>query len=300
MLKIKVPGTSANIGPGFDTLGVAIDIYNEYYIKKLDTNEKKVVWKSNVSSIDNKENYTYTTILKILNKYNKHNIGFELTMGSIDVPISRGLGSSASAIVAGIYAANYLLDDILTLEDIKLLATEFEGHPDNVIPAIIGGLSVSVYEDKKVYTSLINFPKDLEFIVMIPDFKLSTELARKVLPEKYYRKDCVFNISRVALLINSLNNKEYENLRIGINDKIHQNYRKELIKNCNKIFEVSKELGAYGEFISGAGPTLISIIDKKNTDFFHDMKEFLETLEEKWDIKKLQINNKGTLIEVIE
>ena len=177
-------------------------------------------------------------------------------MTKVDVPISRGLGSSAAAIVCGIYAAHYLMDYALSTKEIVSIATELEGHPDNVAPAILGNMVISVMADNKVIYSTIDFPEDIIFNVLIPNFKLSTEKARSVLPKEYKVADCIFNTSRLALLLNFLRDREYENLRICLEDKLHQPYRFDLINNSLEIFEESRKLGALGEFISGAGPTI--------------------------------------------
>lgn len=299
MVKIKVPGTSANIGPGFDTLGLALNIFNEIIVEKKEEGIE-IKWDIPNPNIPLEENLVYVALVHTLKKYKKENLGCTITMSKIDIPISRGLGSSAAAIVGGIYAANYLMDNVLSTNDIVEIATELEGHPDNVAPAILGNMIISVMTDKKVLYSKINFPEEIKFNVLIPNFKLSTEKARSVLPKSYSTADCISNASRLALMLSFLNEKRFEDLRECLLDKIHQPYRFPLINNSLDIFEKSKELGALGEFISGAGPTLITwVLDNKEDLYQEELQKYLDTLSDKWEIKNLTINTSGTVVEKI-
>ncbi len=298
MVKIKVPGTSANIGPGYDTLGLALNIFNEITVEKKESGIE-ILWDIPNPNIPLEENLVYVALIHTLKKYKKEHLGCTIRMTKVDVPISRGLGSSAAAIVCGIYAAHYLMDYALSTKEIVSIATELEGHPDNVAPAILGNMVISVMADSKVIYSTIDFPEDIIFNVLIPNFKLSTEKARSVLPKEYKVADCIFNTSRLALLLNFLRDREYENLRICLEDKLHQPYRFSLINNSLEIFEESKKLGALGEFISGAGPTLISWSTKDNKEYQEKLTKFLDTLEDKWELKDLTINKSGTIIEEV-
>ena len=298
MVKIKVPGTSANIGPGFDTLGLALNIFNEITVEKKNSGIE-VLWDIPNPNIPLEDNLVYVALVHTLKKYKKEDLGCTVRMTKVDIPISRGLGSSAAAIVCGIYAAHYLMDYALSTKDIVNIATELEGHPDNVAPAILGNMILSVMTGDSVLYSKIDFPEEIKFNVLIPNFKLSTEKARSVLPGSYSTADCVSNASRLALMLNFLKEKRYNDLRVCLEDKIHQPYRFELINNSLDIFEKSKELGALGEFISGAGPTLITWVDKDQELYKVKLQKYLDTLDDKWEIKDLTINTTGTIIEEI-
>ena len=298
MVKIKVPGTSANIGPGFDTLGLALNIFNEITVEKKNSGIE-VLWDIPNPNIPLEDNLVYVALVHTLKKYKKEDLGCTVRMTKVDIPISRGLGSSAAAIVCGIYAAHYLMDYSLSTKDIVNIATELEGHPDNVAPAILGNMILSVMTGDSVLYSKIDFPEEIKFNVLIPNFKLSTEKARSVLPGSYSTADCVSNASRLALMLNFLKEKRYNDLRVCLEDKIHQPYRFELINNSLDIFEKSKELGALGEFISGAGPTLITLVDKNEESYKKELQKYLDTLDDKWEIKDLTINTTGTIIEEI-
>lgn len=299
MIKIKVPGTSANIGPGFDTLGLALNIFNEITVEKRDSGVE-IFWDIPNPNIPLEDNLVYVAFVHTLKKYKKEYLGANITMTKIEIPISRGLGSSAAAIVCGIYAADYIMDNILSTEDIVNIATELEGHPDNVAPAILGNMIVSVMNGEKVLYSKINFPEEIIFNVLIPNFKLSTEKARSVLPKSYSTADCIFNASRLALMLAFLREGKFENLRVCLEDKIHQPYRFDLINNSLDIFEKSKELGALGEFISGAGPTLITWVTGNEEKYKKELQTYLDTLTDKWEIKDLTINTTGTVVEIIK
>ncbi|MBN2897863.1 MAG: homoserine kinase [Clostridia bacterium] len=298
MIKIKVPATTANVGPGFDTIGIALDLYNTITVKK-ESEKREFLWPDGSEPFPPKENLILQSCQYMLDKHPDINIGFSIQMDECNIPISRGLGSSAAAIVSGLYAANYLLDNRYAKEEIINFATELEGHPDNVVPAILGGMVISTTENESVLFSSVTFPDDLIFNVMIPDFKLSTSLARSVLPDSYSRKDCIMNISRVSLLINSLVTKDYEKIRPSLQDVIHQPYRLALINDGGSIMEKSKSLHAVGEFISGAGPTLIALTQDSGKHFKEAMSQYLSNLSDDWRLEQVRISLDGTTSEVI-
>jgi homoserine kinase len=298
MIKIKVPATTANVGPGFDTIGIALDLYNTISVKK-DASNKAFIWPEGFEPLADKDNLILQACQYVLDKHPDKKIGFSIQMDECNIPISRGLGSSAAAIVSGLYAANYLLDDYYDTEDLIHFATELEGHPDNVVPAILGGMVISTIEGEEILYSSVKFPEDIVFNVMIPNFKLSTSMARSVLPDAYTRSDCIMNISRVSMLINALVTCDYNKIRPCLKDVIHQPYRLSLIKNSGKIMDRSKALNALGEFISGAGPTLISLTRQDNTGFEGEMTKYLSILEDTWELRQVQINLLGTTSEVI-
>ena len=299
MIKIKVPATSANIGPGFDTLGLALNLFNEITLEKRMDSQKNIHWHNAEVSIEDDLNLVKTAIEYVLDKYNASSIGYDLYMGRCDVPMSRGLGSSATAIVAGVYAANYLLDFAFDTEKSLLFATELEGHPDNVAPAIFGDMIISSFTEGQVIHDVVNFPEEIVFKVLIPSFELSTSKARKALPGTYSVKDCVFNMSRLGLLINCLHTKRFDLLPFAVEDAVHQPYRLPLIESADLIFAKCKELDTLGSFISGAGPTLIALTDQKHAQNFDDVFiPFLKTLPSEWTLNTLTINKSGTIYSV--
>lgn len=299
MMKIKVPATTANIGPGFDTLGLALNLYQEITIEKMQNGEKVVEWLDE-KLVEDDDNFVVKALENALTKKNMIHLGYHLSMLKSDIPISRGLGSSAAAIVAGLFAANYLMDNLLSKDDLLDLATEMEGHPDNVAPAILGNLVLATtFEDKTHYTE-IAFPDDLMLKIFVPDFKLSTSVARSALPELYTRSECIFNISRVSFLIHALLSRKYENLPLALSDKIHEPYRLPLIEDSDIISAQVSKSGAYGMFISGAGPTLIAIVNQNDFSFDRFINLNDASLRHKWNLLTLDVNKCGTVCEILE
>ena len=287
--QLKVPATTANFGPGFDAIGMALELYNEFEVEEITQGVEFL----GCEDIPLADNMVYTSMCRVLSKYGRTVDGIRVHAKEINIPLSRGLGSSAASIVAGIIIANQLMNGILSIEDIISLGTEIEGHPDNIVPAALGGLTVSIFEENRVTYSRVTVPNALRFVVMIPDFVLSTYEARKAIPNIFSKADCVHNISRAAMLMAAMNNGEVEKLRIATGDKIHQPYRAKLIPGIEGIFQKSKELGAKAEAISGAGSTLMAVIDRENTNFESEMRKYLEGLKENWKIKVLKVDTQG-------
>lgn len=285
MLNIRVPATSANLGPGFDTLGIALNLYNEYEVELSDTlnilNDQK-----GYNPIDNLFYKTYKYTTKQFNIDNEITVNFK----NINIPISRGLGSSSSLIIAGIMAANELNKLKLTKKQILDIATTIEGHPDNVAPCIYGGLTINMMIDennqKRVISNKIDIVDDIHFTVIIPNYKTNTEEARKILPKELPLPKVVENTSHALLLINALKNNDLQNLNLFINDNIHVPYRKELIKEYDSIKELCYKNGAKGFTISGSGPTMLVISNEENFS-----KKI--ALEGEYKILDLKIDNEG-------
>ncbi|WP_461205703.1 homoserine kinase [Clostridium sp. DL1XJH146] len=295
MFRIKVPATTANMGPGFDSFGMALGISNVFEFEEIDKGFEFYI-EGKETDIAIEDNLIFNTLFQVLNKYNYSFRGIKLNISECPVPLSRGLGSSATCIVAAVLAANILMDGKMTQEEIIEEIVQAEGHPDNVVPALLGGMVVSMMADEKVIYSEVKVPDNISFVVMIPNFKTSTEEAREVLPEKYTREECVYNHSRTAMLVNAFNTGKLDNLRLFMMDKIHQEYRKKLITNSDLIFEKSKEFGALAEFVSGSGSTLISIIKNDDCDFIDKMTEFLSGLDDEWKIIKLKPDYEGATL----
>lgn len=293
MIKVKVPATSANLGPGFDTLGLALNLYNTYYFEE--TTEGLEITGCH-ESYCNENNLVYSSFMKTLDI-----VGYSLKGGlkihiESQIPLSRGLGSSAACIVGGIKGANILAGSLLSDDKIIEIATSIEGHPDNIAPAVLGGLVTSIMEDGKVFHNKIKVVYGLKFLALIPDFTLSTKEARAVLPKTLDYKDAVFNVSRVSLLISALVNGNFQLIKYGLGDKLHQPYRGELVGGYYEILDKCNELGSLGTYLSGAGPTIMTLVQEGNPDFISNLNEFLMTLENKWNIVELEIDERGARV----
>lgn len=292
MVEIKVPGTSANFGPGFDSLGVALNIYNKFYVEEI---KEGLYIEGCKEEYRNDKNLFYISMKRVFHKFGYEPKGLRIKIDS-DIPESRGLGSSASCIVGGVIAANSLIGGKLSKEDILQISTEIEGHPDNVAPAIFGGMTAVVKDKNKIYHDKIDIDKNINFYALIPNFILSTKDSREVLPNKVDYEDSVFNVGRVALMISSLISGKYENLGVAFEDKLHQPYRKKLIPKFDDIIFKCKKNGALGVFLSGAGPTIMVITSKYREDFLKNMNKELSILNNQWEIKKLVVDYEGATI----
>ena len=258
---LRVPATSANCGPGFDSLGLACTLYNEatYEITAEKGFKLEVEGEGAEYLKPYGRNLAFAGFFKVWNEVTcGERIGLKISMIN-RIPMSRGLGSSSSAIVAGVFAANMLSGETLSRDQLLNFATELEGHPDNVAPALLGGFTISYMNDEHVPHSLRVLPvKPLKFIAVVPERKLSTALARQAIPATVPHVDAVFNASRSALLTGALLTGRYEYLSEALEDKLHQPYRAHLIPGLADVFTAAKEAGAYHAIISGAGSTVMA------------------------------------------
>lgn len=276
MLQISVPATSANLGPGFDCLGLALNLYLEVTATLSDT-----------------DHFYYTGQGKLPDSPNNlMHEGFRLAFKELQrkvppitfkvnnpIPLARGLGSSSAALVAGIAIADALLDHQLGRDGIFELAARLEGHPDNVAPAIYGGFTVSARaEDERYVCQRLDLPEDWQFLFAVPDFELLTSQARAVLPSHYTRADVIYSSSRTALWSLAVTQNNPELLKVASQDVIHEPYREALIPGFAQCKRDIRQAGAYAVFLSGAGPTvgvICSAIVK--TDCQHILQDFVKS-----------------------
>lgn len=259
-ISLKIPATSANCGPGFDVLGLACNFYNEatYEITDNFGFQLDVIGEGADYLKPFGRNLAFSSFFRVWNEItDRQRIGLKITMHN-RIPMSRGLGSSSAAIVAGVMAANFLSDANLTKSQILNYANEIEGHPDNVAPAIFGNFTISYVKNNWANCLVINPKKQIKFVAVVPEFHLSTSVAREAIPPKVNHCDAVFNVSRASLLVASLLSGNYEHLGEALEDKLHQNYRANLIPGLSDIFDVAKKAGAYNAIISGAGSTVMA------------------------------------------
>ena len=265
MIKIRIPATSANIGSGFDSLGLALNLYNYIYMEQIDGIEIKSKDHTVIPTGEN--NLVYKTAKHLFEICGKPFTGLHIEQEN-NIPMTRGLGSSSACIVGGLFGANELMGNPLSQDELVNFAAVMEGHPDNSTPAILGGLVTAVIDEGKVYCVKQEITEKLRFFAFIPDFEMSTEMARAALPQTVAHKDGVFNLSRAALMSVSLYSGKFQNLRIAAQDRLHQPYRLGLIKDGDKVFQLAYDLGAYAAYISGAGSTLMAIVDEKMAESF--------------------------------
>ena len=294
MIRMRIPATSANIGSGFDSLGLAVTMYN--YVNMDESDDVVIKTLDDIQVPTDRSNLIYKTAKYLYDLCGKNCPGLYIEQEN-NIPMARGLGSSSACIVAGLLGANHLMGDPLNRDEIINIAADLEGHPDNSTPALLGGQVTAVLENKKVWYVKQEIRDDLRFVAIVPDFELRTSLARQALPREINHKDGVFNLSRAALMSVSLYSGNYQNLRIAADDRLHQPYRLSLIKGASAVMESSYLLGAYCSYISGAGSTLMSIIDRDNTGFETKLRNILDSYGfTGWKLHTLAIDNQGTTL----
>ena len=295
MIRIQVPATSANLGSGFDSLGIALTLYNQVWME-----EEDGIFISSRDGLDvptGEDNVIYWAAKQLYDECGARLPGLRIEQQS-DIPMTRGLGSSSACIVAGLLGADQLLGNPFDRHEIVNLANRLEGHPDNTTPAVLGGLVASAVENRRVYSVSVPVAPKIRFAVLIPPFELKTEVARGVLPQEVSRQNAVYNLSRSALITASLFSGSLENLRVAVQDTLHQPYRAHFIPGIEQVFRITYELGSYGTYISGAGPSIIAIIgDEVSQDF---EKYAIARLEEKeisgWQLKILKSDSHGAAV----
>ncbi|MBD0333988.1 MAG: homoserine kinase [Cyanobacteria bacterium Co-bin13] len=260
---MTVPATTANIGPGFDCLGAALTLYNQFQFAPLDapagTVKVEVTGTEAERVTTDGSNLAYKAFVQAYKKLQRPVPAVSIAI-QLGVPLARGLGSSSTAIVGGLLGANHLAGQPFSPADLVALATEIEGHPDNVVPALVGGCQLAAASELGQWIlSEVPWHPDIVPVVAIPDFELSTEAARSVLPTTYSRADAIFNMAHLGLLLRGLATGHGAWLQEALCDRIHQPYRKSLIPGYDTVTAAVLAAGAYGLVISGAGPTLLAL-----------------------------------------
>lgn len=292
MVKLQIPATSANLGAGFDALGLALSFYNTAEMEENDVLDIKSL--DNTAVPEDEKNLIYISAKDLYEVCGKKLKGLTLRQTNA-IPMARGLGSSSACIIAGLVGANKMLGEPLTKDDLVDLAAQIEGHPDNTAPALLGGIVTAVFDGRKVHWVKQEVYTKLKFVALIPDFELKTNEARACLPKEVTHKDAVYNLSRAALFSASLLTGKYENLRTGVDDRLHQPYRMKLIPNIDEVFDIAYTHGAYAAYISGAGPTVMAIADGTNEFFAGKLRFSLENAGlGSWSVHELSIDNEGT------
>lgn len=306
---VTVPATTANLGPGFDCIGAALTLYNQFKFTRLDLTAEKaaethpqsyplitVTGAEQERVITDEQNLVYQSFAKLYQL-----LGQTLPPVKIDiqlgVPLARGLGSSATAIVGGLVGANQLTGEPLNQTEVMKLAITLEGHPDNVVPALLGGcrLAATGEEILKAWEICeIPWHSDIVPVVAIPDFELSTQQARSVLPTEVSRADAIFNIAHLGLLLRALETGRGDWLRSSLQDRLHQPYRQALIPGYEAVQSAALTSGAYGMVISGAGPTLLALADSTQAEAVATaMADAWKQQGIKSEVRSLSIDSQG-------
>ncbi|MCL6638625.1 MAG: homoserine kinase [Firmicutes bacterium] len=261
MIRVQVPATTANLGPGFDCLGMALELYN---VVEMSTGTRglfiEVQGEGTLEIPRDERNLVYQAALRVFRQAGYTPRGLKIRLIN-QIPPARGLGSSTAALVGGIIAANILTGGKMGTKEIINLAGAMEGHPDNAAPAVLGGIVVAVQAEGEVKHVKIQPPIPLKCVVAIPDFGLPTRTAREILPQQVSFQDAAFNIGRVALLVAALHQGDLSLLAPAMEDRLHQFYRAGLIPGFKKVLAAARLAGARGVVLSGAGPAVIAFAD---------------------------------------
>jgi len=308
-VSVKVPASSANLGPGFDCLGLALPIYNTITIEEtvLPGTGIEINLISEEESIDemvfdsiprDENNIVFKAVEMLYNSIGQEPSELKINIQS-QIPIARGLGSSSSIVVGGLLAANKLLGNPADETALLAIATEVEGHPDNVAPTILGGVVLANQEEDGMVTyTRLQWPDEWDITVCIPDFELSTEIARSVLPKEVPMQDAIYNAKHLALLIQALNTKDAKLMKSALKDRLHQQYREKLVPGMHEIIEAFKhEDGVLGCVLSGAGPSMLVISHKYDLDKIKStVKDIWETQNIKVDCRTLKVEEQGAVV----
>jgi homoserine kinase len=268
---VRVPATSANLGPGFDSIGLAVDLWNVLTVER---GPFEVVNEgSGADELPTDGNNLVVSSTRAA--FEARGVEFpELKFHSVnEIPLARGLGSSSAAIVGGIIAGFALQGEEIDLSEVLELAAEIEGHPDNVAPAIYGGCQIGIKNGDGWITSEISLPEDLQAVILIPDYVGETSEARGVLGDEVTRTDAVFNIGRAALLVNALSTGQLDLLKYATEDRLHQPQRAGIYKGMNTIIKAAMTGGAHGAFLSGAGPCVLAFASERQYTIAYEMTE---------------------------
>ena len=284
---IRVPATTANLGPGFDAFGCALSLYTDVTFEETEAGLEITGCPEEFAGPDNLAYVSYCAALATMSEELR---GVKIHIDA-NIPVCRGLGSSAALLVAGAMGANVLRGNKLSTQGLLNITNAMEGHPDNLAPAFLGGLTASMVDNG--LPVCVSFPlhPDWQFLALVPDFTLSTAKARAVLPAQVSRADAIYNISHGALVLKALELGDEKLLRNGMQDKLHQNYRKNLITDYEKIEGLVRTTGA-AFCLSGAGPTLLCITRHK--DLQEKLAKKIHSITEaNWDMIPLHVEFQG-------
>ena len=295
MMRLRIPATSANLGAGFDALGLALGLYN-YIEAELIPSGLEIIYKNGDALPTDESNLVYRAAKRLFKAAGREVPPIKLLLEN-NIPPARGLGSSSACIAGGLLLANALLENKFSRRELMYHAAALEGHSDNTTPALCGGFNVSVCEGEEIFYYNHHIRGDLKFLVMITDFQVKTAAARGALPKAYPIGDVSYSLPRAALFTAAIISGEYENLPCAVKDRLHQPYRGRLIDGYRQIREYLTGCGVLGTYISGSGPTLISLVRASDADgIFAGASGFLARAYPSWRALLLGADNEGALL----
>lgn len=297
--RVRVPATTANLGPGFDALGLALKLHNVVEMQQRDEPDDliDITGEGETMLPRDATNIVIQAAELLFREVGVRRAGLRVRLINA-LPLSRGLGSSAAARVAGLVAANELAGRPLNQRQLLRLATQLEGHPDNAAAALLGGLvSSCLDEDGSVHAVKLAVPNPPRFIVLIPDVEVATHAAREALPPLVSLRDAVFNVSHACLLVSALVAGDRAALRAALRDRLHQPYRSRLMPWLDAVIAAAVDAGAYGAVLSGAGSSVLALADEPTAAVTSAMLQALRTAGRDGRVKSLEIDEEGTVVE---
>ena len=276
-LEVLAPATTANLGPGFDCLGMGLDLWNRLEVLPVDSDSESlplvdVMGEGENELVADSGNLTFRAMRFLYDEAGLEMPPMRLRCHN-EIPLSRGMGSSAAAIAGGLVAANTLCGTPYSPSELLEMAATIEGHPDNVAAAVLGGLQLVVSDGPQLYTAPIPVPSDLRAVLLIPENRIATADARAVLPAQVSVADAVFNMGRAALLVAGMALDRLEYLDVATQDKLHQPYRQPLFPATKVIFAAARDAGALGVFVSGSGSTILALARGREMTIAYEMFE---------------------------
>jgi len=277
-IRVMAPATTANLGPGFDCLGMALDLWNLLEVRQAEeaTDDQpliEVIGEGAGELATDESNLVFQAMAFLFHEADQEMPSLHLCCRN-NIPLKRGLGSSAAAIASGLVAANALCTDTFGINDLVEMAATLEGHPDNVSAALRGGLQLVVMDQhQRLFTAPINVPSDLQAVLFIPESRIATADARKVLPNKISMTDAVYNMGRIALLVAGMGTNHPEYLEVATQDRLHQPYRQPLFPAMKVIFSAALDAGSLGVFLSGSGSTILALTQGREMTVAYEMAE---------------------------
>ncbi|HEU0022146.1 MAG TPA: homoserine kinase [Dehalococcoidia bacterium] len=275
-VRVLAPATTANLGPGFDCLGMSVDLWNRLDVLPAGSDRNtplvEVIGEgAGELPIDN-GNLVYQAMEFLFREADESLPPLRLICHN-QVPLSRGLGSSAAAIASGLVAANALCRHSFPPNELLEMAATIEGHPDNVAAAILGGLRLVISDQNRLYTVPISVPSEVHAVLLVPEVRIATEDARRVLPDLVSVADAVYNLGRIALLVAGMTTNHPEYLRVATQDRLHQPYRQAIFPEMRLIFKAARDAGALGVFLSGSGSTIMALTQGREMTVAYEMAE---------------------------
>ncbi len=297
-IRIKVPASTTNLGPGYDCLGLALKLYNYIEFERLQRGKTQLIWQGEQKHVvrSHTENLVLRAAREIFDLCGVRPPGLRVTL-RLNIPVARGLGSSATAIIAGMVAANELCGNRIPREKLLVQIAKFEGHPDNVTACFLGGLTASTFSGDGLAIRKYRLRSALKVVVVVPSYGLETKKARAVIPKHVKHRDAVFNLSRVPLVIDRLVTGELSDLQCLMQDRLHQPYRKPLIKGYDRIVRAGLNAGASAVVLSGAGPSMVAFCTSNVEQVATSMGEILSALNISHYVLILSPDNRGTVVE---